>query len=135
MLPASAQGARVVFAGERGFFLACFFYFTALWSIFRKIEELQLQLTKANERATELQEDTARTSRHTEEAQEETHKKHRAELQNVQEKLGSLVRTARWKSRLAEERKRKPLQGCESSAGVGEKTTGQQNHCPRSVST
>lgn len=63
---------------------------------FRQLEELQLQLTKASERASQLQENLEQATRKAEEEQQEVHKKHQAELQKMQDKLSNLVRAAAW---------------------------------------
>lgn len=57
----------------------------------RQLEEVQLQLTKANERAAELQGSVDQAARKAEEEQQDAHKKHQAELQKLQGKLGDLV--------------------------------------------
>lgn len=65
---------------------------------FRQLEEIQLQLAKANEKATDLQESVDQTARRADEEQQETHKKHQAELQKLQDKLDNLVRTVKGKA-------------------------------------
>ncbi|XP_066465646.1 CAP-Gly domain-containing linker protein 1 isoform X4 [Tiliqua scincoides] len=56
----------------------------------KQLEEIQLQLTKANERVTELQESVDQTARKADEEQQELHTRHQAELQKLQDKLGDL---------------------------------------------
>ncbi|XP_053135394.1 CAP-Gly domain-containing linker protein 1 isoform X14 [Hemicordylus capensis] len=56
----------------------------------KQLEELHIQLTKANEREHELQASMESAARTAEDMQQETHKKHQAELQKMREKLGHL---------------------------------------------
>uniref|UniRef100_A0A8C0H8G9 CAP-Gly domain containing linker protein 1 n=1 Tax=Chelonoidis abingdonii TaxID=106734 RepID=A0A8C0H8G9_CHEAB len=56
----------------------------------RKLEELQIQLTKSNEKAAQLQENVEQTTRNAEQNQQETLKNHQAELKKMQDKLVDL---------------------------------------------
>uniref|UniRef100_A0A8C0H494 CAP-Gly domain containing linker protein 1 n=1 Tax=Chelonoidis abingdonii TaxID=106734 RepID=A0A8C0H494_CHEAB len=54
------------------------------------LEELQIQLTKSNEKAAQLQENVEQTTRNAEQNQQETLKNHQAELKKMQDKLVDL---------------------------------------------
>lgn len=60
---------------------------------FRQTEALQLQLTQANEKVSQLQERMEQSARKAEEEQQEMQTKHQAELKKMQDKFGNLVRS------------------------------------------
>ncbi|XP_032864084.2 CAP-Gly domain-containing linker protein 1 isoform X11 [Tyto alba] len=53
----------------------------------RQLEQIQLELTKANEKAVQLQENVEQTTQKAEQSQQETLKIHQAELKNMQDQL------------------------------------------------
>ncbi|XP_074743049.1 CAP-Gly domain-containing linker protein 1 isoform X10 [Strix uralensis] len=53
----------------------------------RQLEQIQLELTKANEKAVQLQENVEQTTQKAEQSQQETLKIHQAELKNLQDQL------------------------------------------------
>ncbi|XP_069726944.1 CAP-Gly domain-containing linker protein 1 isoform X5 [Phaenicophaeus curvirostris] len=53
----------------------------------RQLEQIQLELTKANEKAVQLEKDVEQTTQKAEQSQQETLKIHEAELKNMQDQL------------------------------------------------
>uniref|UniRef100_A0A8B9GHZ0 CAP-Gly domain containing linker protein 1 n=1 Tax=Amazona collaria TaxID=241587 RepID=A0A8B9GHZ0_9PSIT len=53
----------------------------------RQLEQIQLELTKANEKAVQLQESVEQTTQRAEQSQQETLRIHQAELKNMQDQL------------------------------------------------
>lgn len=71
-----------------------------LFGLSRQLEQIQLELTKANEKAVQLQKSVEQTTQKAEQSQQETLKIHQAELKNLQDQLTDMVRTT---SRSADE--------------------------------
>lgn len=63
-----------------------------LFGLFRQLEQIQLELTKANEKAVQLQKNVEQTTQKAEQSQQETLKIHQAELKNMQDQLLDMVR-------------------------------------------
>lgn len=63
-----------------------------LFDLSRQLEQIQLELTKANEKAVQLQKNVEQTTWKAEQSQQETLKIHQAELKNVQDQLTHMVR-------------------------------------------
>lgn len=63
-----------------------------LFGLFRELEQIQLELTKANEKAVELQKNVEQTTQRAEQSQQETLKIHQTELKNMQDQLTDMVR-------------------------------------------
>lgn len=59
----------------------------------RQLEQIQLELTKANEKAVQLQKNVEQTTQKAEQSQQETLRIHQAELKNMQDQLVDMVRT------------------------------------------
>lgn len=59
----------------------------------RQLEQIQLELTKANEKAAQLEEHVEQTAQKAEQSQQETLKTHQAELKTLQDHLTDMVRT------------------------------------------
>lgn len=59
----------------------------------RQLEQIQLELTKANEKASQLEKNVEQTTQKAEQSQQETLKIHKAELKNLQDQLTDMVRT------------------------------------------
>lgn len=63
-----------------------------LFALSRQLEQIQLELTKANEKAVQLQKSVEQTTQKAEQSQQETLKIHQAELKNLQDQLTDMVR-------------------------------------------
>lgn len=59
----------------------------------RQLEQIQLEFTKANEKASQLEKNVEQTTQKAEQSQQETLKIHQAELKNLQDQLTDMVRT------------------------------------------
>lgn len=64
-----------------------------LFGLSRQLEQIQVELTKANEKAVQLQKNVEQTTQKAEQSQQETLKIHQAELKNMQDQLMDMVRT------------------------------------------
>lgn len=61
----------------------------------RQLEQIQLELTKANEKAAQLEKNVEQTTQKAEQNQQETLKNHQAEVKTLQDQLTDMVRTFR----------------------------------------
>lgn len=59
----------------------------------RQLEQTQLELTKANEKAAQLEKNVEQTAQKAEQSQQETLKIHQAEVKTLQDQLSDMVRT------------------------------------------
>lgn len=64
-----------------------------LFGLFRQLEQIQLELTKANEKAVQLQKNVEQTAQKAEQSQQETLKTHQEELKKMQDQLTDMVRS------------------------------------------
>lgn len=64
-----------------------------LFGLFRLLEQIQLELTKANEKAVQLQKNVEQTAQKAEQSQQETLKTHQEELKKMQDQLMDMVRS------------------------------------------
>ncbi len=64
-----------------------------LFGLCRQLEQIQLELTKANEKAVQLQKNVEQTAQKAEQSQQETLKTHQEELKKMQDQLTDMVRS------------------------------------------